>query len=69
MIVLVTACLVNNLQRQYPKFWVAEIPPPPPTERKIDQQHDSKDAVREDSSADSSHTGPHDLERASPQPT
>ncbi|KAH6643138.1 HPP family-domain-containing protein [Boeremia exigua] len=29
MIVLVSACLVNNLQRQYPKFWVAQIPPPP----------------------------------------
>jgi CBS-domain-containing membrane protein len=30
MIVLATACVVNNLQRQYPKFWVAQIPPPPP---------------------------------------
>jgi len=26
-IVLVTALLVNNIQRQYPKFWVAQIPP------------------------------------------
>jgi CBS-domain-containing membrane protein len=30
MIVLASACVVNNLQRQYPKFWVAQIPPPPP---------------------------------------
>jgi CBS-domain-containing membrane protein len=28
-IVLVTALMVNNIQRQYPKFWVAQIPPAP----------------------------------------
>ncbi|KAF2017475.1 hypothetical protein BU24DRAFT_334810, partial [Aaosphaeria arxii CBS 175.79] len=26
-LVLVSALLVNNLQRQYPKFWIAPIPP------------------------------------------
>ena len=29
MIVLASACLVNNVQRQYPKFWVAQLPPAP----------------------------------------
>ena len=29
-VVLVTAVMGNNIQRQYPKFWVAQIPPPPP---------------------------------------
>jgi CBS-domain-containing membrane protein len=28
-LVLASALLVNNIQRQYPKFWVAQIPPPP----------------------------------------
>jgi CBS-domain-containing membrane protein len=28
MLTLGSALLVNNIQRQYPKFWVAQIPPP-----------------------------------------
>jgi CBS-domain-containing membrane protein len=28
-LVLASALLVNNIQRQYPKSWVAQIPPPP----------------------------------------
>ncbi|PVI05667.1 HPP-domain-containing protein [Periconia macrospinosa] len=31
-LILVTALLVNNLQRQYPKFWIAPIPPAPAPE-------------------------------------
>ncbi|KAF2751122.1 HPP-domain-containing protein [Sporormia fimetaria CBS 119925] len=27
-LVLVVALLVNNIQRQYPKFWFAQVPPP-----------------------------------------
>ena len=33
-VVLVSAVLLMNVQRQYPKFWVAQIPPPPATENK-----------------------------------
>jgi CBS-domain-containing membrane protein len=29
-LLLVSALLVNNIQRQYPKFWIAPIPPAPP---------------------------------------
>ncbi|KAF2868595.1 HPP family-domain-containing protein, partial [Massariosphaeria phaeospora] len=28
VLVLASALLVNNIQRQYPKFWIAAIPPP-----------------------------------------
>ncbi|KAF2180385.1 HPP-domain-containing protein [Zopfia rhizophila CBS 207.26] len=30
VLVLVSALLVNNVQRQYPKFWIAPLPPPQP---------------------------------------
>jgi CBS-domain-containing membrane protein len=59
-IVLVTALMVNNIQRQYPKFWVAQIPPPPPAP-KIEQQE--KPTMAEDSSRGSTHSKLHDLER------
>ena len=32
-IVLVSAMLLMNIQRQYPKFWVAQIPPAHPAEK------------------------------------
>ncbi|KAF2788169.1 hypothetical protein K505DRAFT_256114 [Melanomma pulvis-pyrius CBS 109.77] len=33
-LVLVSALFVNNIQRQYPKFWIAPIPPPPEPQSK-----------------------------------
>jgi CBS-domain-containing membrane protein len=63
-IVLVTALMVNNIQRQYPKFWVAQIPPPPPPPApKDDQDQHSKPPMAEDSSIDTSHNALRDLER------
>jgi CBS-domain-containing membrane protein len=63
-IVLVTALMVNNIQRQYPKFWVAQIPPPPPPPApKDDQIQHSKPPMAEDSSIDTSHNALRDLER------
>jgi CBS-domain-containing membrane protein len=59
-IVLVTALMVNNIQRQYPKFWVAQIPPPPPAP-KVEQQE--KPPIAEDSSRGSTHSKIRDLER------
>jgi CBS-domain-containing membrane protein len=58
-IVLVTALMVNNIQRQYPKFWIAHIPPPPPTP-KVDEH--CKPAMAENSSAGSTHSALQDLE-------
>ena len=40
---LVSALLVNNIQRQYPKFWIAPIPPAaavPPKEKHLDGASD-----------------------------
>lgn len=37
-LVLVSALLVNNIQRQYPKFWIAPIPPSPPAQPKDHQR-------------------------------
>jgi CBS-domain-containing membrane protein len=58
-IVLVTALMVNNIQRQYPKFWIAHIPPPPPAP-KVDEHR--KPAMAENSSAGSTHSALRDLE-------
>ncbi|KAJ4357223.1 uncharacterized protein N0V89_001798 [Didymosphaeria variabile] len=44
-LVLVTALLVNNIQRQYPKFWIAPIPPAPPVLPK-DQQSSTPDVEK-----------------------
>jgi CBS-domain-containing membrane protein len=60
-IVLVTALMVNNIQRQYPKFWVAQLPPPSPP--KENQQHEGKPPIEERSSAGSAHSALRDLER------
>jgi hypothetical protein len=42
----------NNIQRQYPKFWVAQIPPPPPApkveEKKIEDKEGSSDGSMRD---------------------
>ncbi|KAH7390943.1 HPP family-domain-containing protein [Phaeosphaeria sp. MPI-PUGE-AT-0046c] len=59
-IVLVTALMVNNIQRQYPKFWVAQIPPPPPAPKEEEKQ---KPPTTEDSSVGSQHSRPGDVER------
>lgn len=40
-IVLATALLVNNIQRQYPKFWFAPIPAEAPP--KMQHRHRSAD--------------------------
>lgn len=59
-IVLVTALLSNNIQRQYPKFWVAQLPPPAaPTD---DQHRHRKPPMAEDSSVGSPHSALRDLE-------
>lgn len=51
-VVLVTAVMGNNIQRQYPKFWVAQIPPPPPApkveEKKIEEKEGSSDESVQD---------------------
>jgi CBS-domain-containing membrane protein len=36
-LVLVSALLINNIQRQYPKFWIAPIPPPQQSPEKLHQ--------------------------------
>ncbi|KAF1914388.1 HPP family-domain-containing protein [Ampelomyces quisqualis] len=59
-IVLVTALMVNNIQRQYPKFWVAQIPPAPAP--KVEKEK-HKPSVAEGSSVGSTHSTHHDLER------
>jgi hypothetical protein len=58
-VVLVTAMMGNNIQRQYPKFWVAQIPPPPP-EPKVDEK---KMAMKEGSSDGSVRDTLQDMER------
>ncbi|KAF1943565.1 HPP-domain-containing protein [Clathrospora elynae] len=60
-IVLVTSLMVNNIQRQYPKFWVAQIPPPPPVSKEDSHRH-RKPAMAEDSSVGSPHSALRDLE-------
>lgn len=61
-IVLVTALMFNNIQRQYPKFWVAQIPPPPPPAPKDDPHRHRKPPMAEDSSVGSPHSALRDLE-------
>jgi CBS-domain-containing membrane protein len=68
-IVLVTALMVNNIQRQYPKFWVAQIPPAPAPAPKEDPHLHRKPPMAEDSSVGSSER-PHrlsDLEAGAPR--
>lgn len=60
-IVLVTAMLLMNLQRQYPKFWVAQIPSAPPVEKKEDKE--TKKDVTEGSEASSARDTLQDMER------
>ncbi|KAH8723242.1 HPP family-domain-containing protein [Phaeosphaeriaceae sp. PMI808] len=59
-IVLVTALTINNIQRQYPKFWVAQIPPPSPP--KDDPHRHRKLPVAKDSSIGSPRSALRDLE-------
>jgi len=59
-IVLVTALMVNNLQRQYPKFWVAQLPPSPAP--KDDQHRHRKPPMAEESSVGSPQRTLSDLE-------
>ncbi|KAH7394489.1 HPP family-domain-containing protein [Pyrenochaeta sp. MPI-SDFR-AT-0127] len=61
-IVLVTALLFNNIQRQYPKFWVAQLPPPP-SAPKVDKIQPSTPPMAEKSAAGNSKTALGDLER------
>jgi CBS-domain-containing membrane protein len=53
-LVLLSALLVNNIQRQYPKFWVAPIPAP---------------AMQTRESKESQHRGSTDLEMAKNSPS
>ncbi|KAL6708864.1 hypothetical protein ACN47E_002271 [Coniothyrium glycines] len=62
-IILVTACMLNNIQRQYPKFWVAQIPPAPvapPKDKESVGIEQSKPAAEDHSST---HSTLEDLER------
>jgi CBS-domain-containing membrane protein len=59
-IVLVTALMINNIQRQYPKFWVAQIPPP--AAPKEDEHRHRKPPMADDSSVGSPHSALRDLE-------
>ncbi|KAF1835309.1 hypothetical protein BDW02DRAFT_496358 [Decorospora gaudefroyi] len=62
-VVLVSALMVNNIQRQYPKFWAAQIPPPV-GEPKAAQQLQQKMEMKEDSEGGSQHSSAlRDLER------
>lgn len=60
-IVLVTALMVNNIQRQYPKFWIAHIPPPAPAPAV--KEEEKQDRKAEGSSVGSEHSQRGDLER------
>lgn len=51
MVVLVTACGINNVQRAYPKFWVAEIPPPAPVPKPVQKEEESGRTERGSASA------------------
>ena len=65
VMLLVSALLVNNVQRQYPKFWVAQIPPPvvvAPPELKDGELGQRKAQMAEDSSAGSVRSALRDLE-------
>lgn len=61
-IVLVTALMVNNIQRQYPKFWVAQIPPPPPAPKE-EEKKTSKPPATDGSSVGSGPDRLGDVER------
>lgn len=50
-LILVSALLVNNIQRQYPKFWIAPIPASPPNQNK-----DTKSSPPDPEKADSRET-------------
>jgi len=63
-IVLVTALLVNNIQRQYPKFWIAQLPPQPTPKDDPPKLH--KPAMADHSSVGSPHSTLRDLESGSP---
>ena len=60
--VLVTALIGNNVQRQYPKFWVSQIPPPPAPEVK-DLQQKKMEEKEGSSEGGSTHDTLSDLER------
>lgn len=61
-IVLVSAVLLMNVQRQYPKFWVAQIPPA--AEKKEKSVVEKKtNALNEGSEADSARDTLQDMER------
>ncbi|CAA9966921.1 HPP family protein [Pyrenophora teres f. maculata] len=57
-VVLGTALVTMNVQRQYPKFWVAQIPPPPPKETKEPEK-----VVKDESDVGSPHDTLRDVER------
>lgn len=38
VLVLAVSLVTNNVQRQYPKFWFAQIPPPAPTAKKEERE-------------------------------
>ncbi|EUC27457.1 hypothetical protein COCVIDRAFT_102438 [Bipolaris victoriae FI3] len=63
-IVLVSAVLLMNVQRQYPKFWVAQIPPAPAAEKKEKSVVEKKtNALNEGSEAGSARDTLQDMER------
>lgn len=62
-IVLVSAMLLMNIQRQYPKFWVAQIPPAPPAEKKDEKVVEKKKELNEGSETGSGRDTLQDMER------
>jgi CBS-domain-containing membrane protein len=62
-IILVTALLNNNIQRQYPKFWVAQIPPAPPAAPKDKPEPVQKAPMTENSRNESSENTLKDVEK------
>jgi CBS-domain-containing membrane protein len=63
MVVLVTACIGNNIMRQYPKFWVAQIPPQPEKKEKDLEQQKKLEEKEGSSEGGSAHDTLSDLER------
>jgi len=64
-VVLGTALVTMNVQRQYPKFWVAQIPPQPPVPAKTeaDKVEAKEQVLRGESDAGSPHDTLRDVER------
>jgi len=63
-VVLGTALVTMNVQRQYPKFWVAQVPAPqPPAKTETDKAEAKEQVLRGESDAGSPHDTLRDVER------